>query len=313
MRAASQKFRLTALARQAIYFSRWGCAPQSRAKGQRPLDTITPLPYNSTMLVKTRRLPVLCGAVFVVAFAIVTWLCFRQPEPTYQGKALSFWIDQQSAAVDTQEAIDAIRHIGTNAIPPLLGMVRKKDSAFKKRLITLGKKQSVIDLDLHPARYYHAKASCGFSILGPAAKPAVPALIALLHDNDKEVRASAAQCLAILGPDAREAVPALVQLLHDEGNGYGPVLLNAMNALGSIHAEPETVLPVLLDYVNGSKSNWNYHLAAISALGAYREEAKSVVPAILPFLNDPDPVRRRFADAALWLIDPQAAAAAARK
>lgn len=149
--------------------------------------------------------------------------------------------------------------------------------------------------------------------MGSAAKPAVPALIGLLHDKDQQVRSSAAQCLSLIGPDAAGAVPALIQTLTAEGNGYGPVLINSMLALGAIHSEPESVVPVLLQYVDGPRKDWNYSSPAMNALGRYREKAKSAVPAILSFLTDPDENRRSSADAALCAIDPQAAARLQRK
>ena len=222
--------------------------------------------------------------------------------------------DQRSSdRVKRDQAEAAIRHIGTNALPTLLSMVRAKDSALRKRLIALANKQSVFRLRLRRAEYFHAKATYGFGALGPAAKPAVPALTRLLHDQDEEVRAGAAQCLSLIGTDAKDAVPALIGVLNEEGNGYGPVLLNSMLALGALHSEPEVVVPLLVEYLNGSRKDWNYGAPAMDALARYREKAKPAVPAILPFLNDPDESHRSSADAALCAIDPQAAAQARKK
>jgi len=211
------------------------------------------------------------------------------------------------------QAQAAINQIGTHALPTLLRMAGAKDSALKKRFIALARKQSLVRFHLHPADYYHAKATYGFGALGSAAKPAVPALIGLLHDKDPEVRASAAQCLSLIGPEATDAVPALIQTLNAEGNGYGPVLINSMLALGAVHSEPETVVPVLLEYVNGPRKDWNYSVPAMDALGRYRERARSAVPAILPYLNHADSDKRQAADVALCAIDAQAAARAQKK
>src|SRR2546423_15511286 len=43
--------------------------------------------------------------------------------------------------------------------------------------------------------------------LGPAAKPALHALITALDDSDKQVWESALAAIAALGPDAAEAIP----------------------------------------------------------------------------------------------------------
>ncbi len=271
----------------------------------------------------SRRLTILCVVAFVGTLVGVSWICLAPREPAYQGKALSAWMDEWSKSLTADQkspdrakrdrARAAIQQIGTNAHPALLTMAGAKDSALKRRIIALANKQSFIRLRFQPADYYHARATYGFSALGPAAKPAVPALINLLHDRDRHVRASAAQCLSLIGPEATNAVPALIKALNEEGNGYGPVLINSMLALGAIHSEPDSVVPVLLEYVNGPRKNWNYSASAMDALGRYREKAKSAVQAILPYLNDSDEGRRSSADAALCKIDPQAAAQAHKK
>jgi hypothetical protein len=264
----------------------------------------------------SKRVPIACAFVFVVALGGLAWFCFSPHQPVYQGKPLTVWMDQYREFLLAREgsadkpkrdqAQAAIREIGTNALPTLLGMVGTKDSMVKRGLIALGNKQSVIKLRFRPPDYFHARASYGFSALGPAAKPAVPALIALLHDKDLEVRATAAHCLSLIGPEAEEAVPALVQVLREQGDGYGLVLLHSMEALGQIHGDPDLVVPALLEYVNGSRKSWNYNDPAMDALARYREKAKPAVPAILELLNDPDRGHWEAADHALLNIDPQA-------
>jgi HEAT repeats len=270
----------------------------------------------------TRKL-LIVGAVAVVAAAVwATRFVLTHREPAYQGKSLNAWMDEWSKYLlagrkspdwaKWQEAEAAIRHIGTNALPTLLAMVRTRDSGVKNRLLVLNRWQKVLKVPFKPAAYYHGRATLGFGALGPIAKPGVPALIESLSDPDKEVRAAAAVCLSLIGPDAKEAVPALIQTLNREGNGWGPVLLNSMLALGAIHSDPDTVIPLLLEYVNGPRKEWNYCGPAMDALGHYREKAKSAVPAILPYLNDPDPSRSFSADAALCRIGyPHSAPASA--
>src|SRR5262249_22050969 len=57
-----------------------------------------------------------------------------------------------------------------------------------------------------PARLEAARA---IAEMGPAAKDAVPALIAVLKDKNREVRKAAAGALGKIGPAAEPAVPAL--------------------------------------------------------------------------------------------------------
>jgi HEAT repeat protein len=261
------------------------------------------------------RKPLMLGSIGLAAVLVwAAWFFLKHREPVYQGKTLNAWMEQcnkyllasknSPELAKREEAQAAIRQIGTNALPALLGMVRARDSALKAKLIALGRQQTLFKLPFKPAGYYHGKATWGFGALGAAAKPAVPALIELLQDKDKEVRASAATCLSLIGPDAKDAVPALIQALNREGNGWGPVLIDSMMALGAIGAEPQTVVPLLLEYVDGPRKEWNYCIPAMDALGRYRGKATSAVPAILPYLNDPDATRRWYADAALCAIDP---------
>lgn len=208
----------------------------------------------------SRRLIILCVVVFIAGLGALSWFCMVPREPVYDGKPLSAWLDEWDRYIlawdqkspdrpKHDRALAAIQQIGTNAIPSLLSMAARKDPTWKKRLIALAKKQSLIRLKFRPPGEYHSKAANGFGALGAAAQPAVPVLIGLLRDEEPEVRASAAFCLHRFGPSASNAVPALVEALNKEGNGYGPVLINAMLALQKIHSDPELVVPVLREYL----------------------------------------------------------------
>jgi HEAT repeat protein len=54
--------------------------------------------------------------------------------------------------------------------------------------------------------------------LGPAAKPAVPALIEALDDPDAAVRFPVTVALGEIGPEAAAAVPRLKQMMFEEIN-----------------------------------------------------------------------------------------------
>src|SRR5437667_12454749 len=101
-------------------------------------------------------LAVLLGATVTGA----TWLVLhrRAEEPVYGGKRLTVWMGQylmhllaarsspDRAKRDAAE--NAIRQIGTNALPTLLSMVQAKDTTLKRSLIALGNKQSLIKFRL---------------------------------------------------------------------------------------------------------------------------------------------------------------------
>jgi hypothetical protein len=249
---------------------------------------------------------VLWATIVLLLFGVFCWRALREGEPAYAGKSLSTWMDiYYSRSTRTkwpnEEAAKAIRQIGTNGIPTLLRMVRAKDSYFRQKAARLLEKQSVVSVKLQSADHYHAMSSWGFSALGSIARPAVPALIDLLKDKDPTVRGVAAQALACIGPEAKEAVPALVESLRERNNGI--LQGNAMMALGNIHTNAELVVPVLMDYLDGPRKEWNYAISAMHALSLYGRDATSAVPALKKLVNDPDSNTKTAAENALWRIN----------
>jgi HEAT repeat protein len=74
--------------------------------------------------------------------------------------------------------------------------------------------------------------------MGPAAAPAVPALIVALDDPEATVRFPATVALAEIGPAARAAVPKLKQMMEEEINDE--VAAGAKRALRRIQPEAVT-------------------------------------------------------------------------
>ena len=68
------------------------------------------------------------------------WQGLLEREPVYQGKSLSFWLQgyiQGGSYIGVwpePEVDEAVRQIGTNAIPALLHMLRAHDSKLKLAL-----------------------------------------------------------------------------------------------------------------------------------------------------------------------------------
>lgn len=112
-------------------------------------------------------------------------------------------------------------------------------------------------------------------------------------------RIDAAQTIGELGPAAKSAIPALLQAL--KGNDTA-VRGAAIAALGEIHGEPETIIPLLITYLD----NDNLNDEAAKALGNYGALAKAAVPKILPMLHAPDKDARAASAEALMKIDPEA-------
>lgn len=90
--------------------------------------------------------------------------------------------------------------------------------------------------------------------IGPASKPALDDMIALLSDADPAMRGDAAVAIAAIGPDAVAAVPGLTKLLADDAapaakypaayalGSIGPAAKSAIEPLGALAASPDEVL-----------------------------------------------------------------------
>lgn len=133
--------------------------------------------------------------------------------------------------------------------------------------------------------------------IGPAAKDAVPALVASLAAEQEPVLASAAFALGKIGPDARAAVPALRENLRRSD----PIVrLASLRALLQIQPnEPRLALvagPMLLEAL-GSEYDL-VRAEAAAALGERSDFGKRAVPQLRKLLKDPSPlVRERAAEA----------------
>lgn len=164
-----------------------------------------------------KRRRILLVALFAATSGLLAWLVLRSREPLYQGKPLGFWL--QGFESDVPEArwqsADAMRHIGTNAMPFLIARLRHKPSgrepAWKPQLRALLEKQSIIRINLAPPANERRETLAALDALGPVAKNAIPALEALLHESRPDP--DAVFILGRLGPEAK---PALTRALKND-------------------------------------------------------------------------------------------------
>src|SRR5262245_53725289 len=136
----------------------------------------------------------LCFVVFVlVLIGVLVALVTSNREPEYEGRKLSEWVVRVWAPEpEVNGAENAIRHIGTNAIPFLLKWIQYEPSL--RRIKWLEEADEFVSryTGLWTAvkkRIIAVRAIDAFRALGPAARAAIPELIRLL--NDPKRRASA--------------------------------------------------------------------------------------------------------------------------
>jgi HEAT repeat protein len=156
-------------------------------------------------------------------------------------------------------------------------------------------------------------AADALSLFGPKARDAVPALVDVLEidsaANESKLRKlkwNAIWTLGAIGPDAKPAAPHLLAILKSkEGEpGYGHRGQAAI-ALGKIGADPERVVPALVDALESSPA-WGPREELIEAMGMFAPEAKEVIEPLRAALRDESTLIREQAVKALANFAPDA-------
>ena len=287
----------------------------------------------------------------VLAVAVVL-LWPREREPYYQGKPLSEWIEMTASGsgywseVGTQSpeaarAAQALRQMGTNALPCLLKWVRYERPPWKDSAAILYRKwdrsarsRRVDGWLIGSAERQVGYAFTGFKILGDDASQAVPELTQLAQNSKSAYgRGSALFALAAIG---QAGVPPLLAefskatgtnrinqligllLVHRPGTNASrlagtfiqclgdtnPLVVRiAAKGLGSLGLEPSVSVPALTNCLKSSDPHVQANAA--EALGRFGEQARSAVPPLTDLLNDPRPSTRNAATNALRNIAPE--------
>ena len=139
---------------------------------------------------------------------------------------------------------------------------------------------SLIELVKDTDRDVSSVAAVALGRIGPEA---VSPLIELLNDSDKYVRSATANALGRIGPKAQSVVPSLIELLNDS---EWIIRMTAAEALGRIGPEAQSVVPTLIELLNDSTRN--VRISAVQALGEIGPGAQSAVPFLNELLKDSD-------------------------
>lgn len=290
---------------------------------------------------RRRVIPAWTVALFVGIALVGLVAIFLPGEPTYQGRSLSSWLTDLTVTgwpepPEKTAAREAVRQIGTNAIPYLLDDLRSNESGLRRRVRELLAKQKLIRLKLLSSEDRLRRAIRGFEALGEKGGSAIPELEKLLplhagyapgalagigptampaitnalcHTNPY-VRWNMAVYLAnavyrddISRDQAQVAVPLLVNNLADpSANGR----IHAVAGLTAIARMPELAVPRLAELLVDSSPAVRSETA--KALSSYGPEAKAAASALSKLLADADPAVTSAASEALSKIDPATSA-----
>ena len=227
-----------------------------------------------------RFLWILLGCGFAAAIAVLA--VGRDNGPRVRGRSLKGWVDRYFAAYnmnedspEAREAADAIREIGTNAIPYLLKWVVHENPAWgRKGLNSLGQLVRPVN-----------RAVSDRMLFGPR-----------FSEGPSRQAWSAILAFGILGGEARTAVPELARLLNDPRQRS----INAAIALGKIGLDG---LPPLLSLV--ANSTGSRRAMAILEIGQMGTNARSAAPMLTPYLCSSNRFESYAATNALRKLAPE--------
>jgi hypothetical protein len=262
---------------------------------------------------------ILVTVIILAAAGVMGWmlLSLGPQEPVYKGKPLSYWLEGYDPsggapnyqlthpnAPTYQEASEAVRKLGTNAIPTLLRKLRQRDSKAKEMFMNLLRKQHVIKIS-PPRTTQYIEPLDGFKDVGVEASNAVPQLVALFeHDPSPVPQMTIPAILSDMGPAAEAAVPAMLRgMTHTNA----VVRNNAIYALRKINADPKLVVPELIKSLKDP--DIMVRAQAIRALEDFSTNAEATVPALLELWRKEPPLSASTASSRMgagvlesWLV-----------
>jgi hypothetical protein len=223
--------------------------------------------------VRLRR-TILVGCALAVLIATLAFRTEREPE--YGGRKLTEWLKLYLQSPDGfnhgQEAAEAVRHIGTNAMPWLLNWTDYEPAAWKMMLAS------------------NAPATAGWSGYFRFAH------LRLLHSRADDLNWLARFGFQILGPQARPALPEVHRRMVDWGKPQRAGI--AMKIYTDV--EGPSSVPALLSAL--ASTNANCRRSAAFCLSTLGTNGAPAIPMLRNAVNDPDPVVQGFACSALQKI-----------
>jgi hypothetical protein len=255
-------------------------------------------------------------ALFLTGIAaLLLWITSTPPEPVYEGRTLSSWLDHHvpsSAARPPynspgyRKAEEALRTIGTNGIPTLLKMIGAKDLPPPLlKLVRISQRYRWSYIHYRSRMEQHEEADYAFEKLGTNGASAVPELIRIYERNvSPSSQRCAARALGSIGRPAQAAVPVL---LRDFTHTNKDVRFYAVTAVSNIGGVPDVVIPAMTAALKDSNLNvrWN----ALNGLQHFGSRSRVAVPELKKMLNDPGMLGThsitQYVEVTLWRIAPE--------
>jgi len=159
------------------------------------------------------------AAVLLLITAVISFCILHRRDPVPAGKPLSYWLEQiERNPRRADEAVSAVRFLGTNVIPYLLSDLKgNRSTLWQYRVNRLLNKQGLIPLRFHDLEDRRRRAKWGFFALAEEATPAIPWLV-----QELEAKPVPTEELFALAFTGNAAIPVLITNLTNEARTYVP-------------------------------------------------------------------------------------------
>jgi HEAT repeat protein/PBS lyase HEAT-like repeat-containing protein len=240
----------------------------------------------------------------VIAFA---WVLHRArlPEPEYEGKSISAWLDELPLGKD--DCRTAIHGIGTNGLPFAVRRLTQHDSIFGRKYSQLRQQLPAFVRNALPRPNPSLRDVDGANWFSLVGSNSIPYAISLLKHNSPTVRQATAWGLGSLRRQTAavdQAVPGLIDALED---GNRDVRFHAVLALIGIGPTASNAVPALRKTFTRARlfltNDLFLRAAAARALGHIGASAAGALPDLRAALLDQNAYLRGQAAVAVWRID----------
>jgi HEAT repeat protein len=245
--------------------------------------------------------------VLAVLIVLILGIALLVPSrsPQYQGKTLWEWVQALPNNYvpllqrgPPNEAQEALRHVGSNAIPYLIRMLRARDSAFVENIKCRLDKYPFINFAYRHAWQDRIDALKAVAVLGPVAQATIPEISNVLTQR-LEVNL-ALRALGAIGP---EAVPSLLQALTMTNNNARDT---AAFMLTQFREQSAQIVPAFMVYLDDPNPGFRAQVA--KDLREFGPAAEPAVPKLLMLAgHDKDPNTRKNAVQTLDAVDREGA------
>src|ERR1051326_7834934 len=245
--------------------------------------------YTAPMFKRKKRVLLVVAGLLVAG---LLWVTIRNPEPTYEGRSLHYWVLRDDVSHETsgerRQAEQAIRHIGTNALPFLHKWIHNEPPTWGYKAVELARKLPTWKLanwiEHSLSSTLANNSSDALKALGEQATPILPELLRLLANNPID-SSTALRISSVLPAVGTNALPALISAIEDPAFSANRGFVLA--AIRDMHPPPAAAAAAIAVLI-GCLSETNLPHMAADTLGSLGAAPNLAVPALIACLQSPD-------------------------